>query len=412
MPSPPQSLRDFQQNGNCEKSKNNIEFDVDRHARHFAHLAHKLPPPYQAMSVNRLTILYFCVSALDLLDRLEFLGDKKRIIDYIYSYQFADFPRQAKSEISKSTTICEAADQDLNPEENSSKGGFHGYRLFCCGDRCEQGCFFEFTHIANTYTALMCLLILGDDLGKVDRHALGRQLKAWQCADGSFTCVTSPDRSDDAFLERDIRFVYCASVICYVLDLWDYVDLPAMRKFLLSSRCLLQGFGIAPGTESHGGCTYCALAALQLSGGLHDLARPDHLLDWLVHRQSEGFNGRVNKPPDSCYSFWCGSSLGLLGAESLVDSGSLLRFLKRCEFPHGGFLKTPQTMYPDILHSYYAVCGLSIAGYLDNKLEYELGISKRAICSRVFHPPKNAGRAGPLFWGAFASSGSSPSAGA
>ena len=33
---------------------------------------------------------------------------------------------------------------------------------------------------------------------------------------------------------------------------------------------------------------------------------------WLVNRQTNGFNGRVNKPSDSCYSFWIGSSLRVL----------------------------------------------------------------------------------------------------
>ena len=30
---------------------------------------------------------------------------------------------------------------------------------------------------------------------------------------------------------------------------------------------------------------------------------------WCVNRQTNGFNGRVNKPTDSCYSFWIGSTL-------------------------------------------------------------------------------------------------------
>jgi geranylgeranyl transferase type-1 subunit beta len=33
---------------------------------------------------------------------------------------------------------------------------------------------------------------------------------------------------------------------------------------------------------------------------------------WLVNRQTNGFNGRANKPSDSCYSFWIGSSLKVI----------------------------------------------------------------------------------------------------
>lgn len=33
------------------------------------------------------------------------------------------------------------------------------------------------------------------------------------------------------------------------------------------------------------------------------------LKSWCVNRQTNGFNGRANKPSDSCYSFWIGSTL-------------------------------------------------------------------------------------------------------
>jgi len=42
-------------------------------------------------------------------------------------------------------------------------------------------------------------------------------------------------------------------------------------------------------------------------------------IHWLVNRQIDGekdkggFNGRVNKPGDTCYSFWAGGALDILG---------------------------------------------------------------------------------------------------
>ena len=88
---------------------------------------------------------------------------------------------------------------------------------------------------------------------------------------------------------------------------------------------------------SHGGSTYCALAALYLMGELEKIPRPDHLLDWLIHRMNNGFHGRINKPSDTCYTFWCGASLGLLNASGLIEPGPVLDFLKRCDSPRGGF---------------------------------------------------------------------------
>ena len=32
---------------------------------------------------------------------------------------------------------------------------------------------------------------------------------------------------------------------------------------------------------------------------------------WLLNRQCPGFQGRPNKDPDTCYSFWVGASLAV-----------------------------------------------------------------------------------------------------
>ena len=40
-------------------------------------------------------------------------------------------------------------------------------------------------HIANTYVALVMLLILGDDLSRVRREAVQESLRKWQLEDGS-----------------------------------------------------------------------------------------------------------------------------------------------------------------------------------------------------------------------------------
>jgi geranylgeranyl transferase type-1 subunit beta len=35
----------------------------------------------------------------------------------------------------------------------------------------------------------------------------------------------------------------------------------------------------------------------------------ERLKQWCLNRQTTGFSGRVNKPWDTCYSFWIGSTL-------------------------------------------------------------------------------------------------------
>ena len=108
-------------------------------------------------------------------------------------------------------------------------GGFTGYPWPEGGiSDYDQG------HLANTYTALMILIICGDDLAKVDRDRVRIMLRGTQLADGRFCCVSA--QSSDGVAESDIRFVYCAAVIAAVLDVWDCIDVNKMQAFLQASQ--------------------------------------------------------------------------------------------------------------------------------------------------------------------------------
>jgi prenyltransferase beta subunit len=50
-----------------------------------------------------------------------------------------------------------------------------------------------------------------------------------------------------------------------------------------------------------------------------------------------GFQGRINKDPDTCYSFWIGATLKLLGGFDLVEFPMVKGFSLCCEAPTGGF---------------------------------------------------------------------------
>jgi geranylgeranyl transferase type-1 subunit beta len=85
----------------------------------------------------------------------------------------------------------------------------------------------------------------------------------------------------------------------------------------------------------------------------------------LFCRQVHGYQGRTNKDPDSCYSFWVGATLSLLGQFGDTDLPSTQTFLLRdCQQSAytGGFSKLPDC-YPDLLHTFYSLCWLSMAGY-------------------------------------------------
>lgn len=81
--------------------------------------------------------------------------------------------------------------------------------------------------------------------------------------------------------------------------------------------------------ESHGGTTFCAMAALQLSGQLEstfDVRTVERIKRWLLFRQVDGFNGRPNKPTDTCYSFWIGATLRMLDAFQFSDQRANRRY--------------------------------------------------------------------------------------
>ena len=156
------------------------------------------------------------------------------------------------------------------------------------------------------------------------------------------------------------------------------MDCAKATEYILASQAFDGGLGLAPGTEGHGGSTYTGLAALALMGELGRVTRKDAAIRWCIERQIGGFQGRPNKDEDTCYSFWLGASLAILGASSNIGAEAVGCFARCCQFGKGGFSKVPGS-YPDVLHSYFACAGLSIAGHAAlAPLDARFGISVRA----------------------------------
>lgn len=132
-----------------------------------------------------------------------------------------------------------------------------------------------------------------------------------------------------------------------------------------------------------GGSTYCALASLRLMGAVDEVLSPadvTELVHWLTQRQVGGFQGRPSKDPDSCYSFWVGGSLTLLGLGGLINGPALCAFLlEECQSEeYGGFAKEPG-LPPDLLHCYFGLCGLLFSGVEGlGDIDPTLGITLRA----------------------------------
>jgi geranylgeranyl transferase type-1 subunit beta len=113
--------------------------------------------------------------------------------------------------------------------------------------------------------------------------------------------------------------------------------------------------------ESHGGTTFCAVASLYLSGQMDLLSEKqlEKMKRWLLFRQEGGFQGRPNKPIDTCYSFWIGAALKIIGAFELSNFKENRNYIFSCQDTIvGGFSKWPGTT-SDPFHTYFGLCGLS-----------------------------------------------------
>ena len=220
-------------------------------------------------------------------------------------------------------------------------------------------------HLAMTYTALATLIILGDDLSRIDRKSISKGLKRMQNSDGSFTASFEAS-------ENDMRFVYCACAVAYMINDWSGIDEEATVKFITSSITYEGAFGQGHNLEAHGGSTYCAIASLALMGRLNDgtisKSVKDQAIRWCIWRLNEGFHGRPNKPDDTCYTFWIGGALRLLvnsGDEiepviKAIASKSHQFVLSTQDAIIGGMAKWPDMTSPDPLHTYLGLSGMSL----------------------------------------------------
>jgi hypothetical protein len=145
-----------------------------------------------------------------------------------------------------------------------------------------------------------------------------------------------------------------------------------------------------PLLESHAGSTFCGIATLVLLNKLDFVfgegsRKRARLLEWLLARQNFGFQGRPNKKSDTCYGYWVGASLSLLGAYSLVDIESNASFTLNTQSPIGGLSKWADH-HPDPLHTHLGLCALSLMGIGGLKdIHPGLGISRSA--AEVFESP-------------------------
>ncbi|XP_045538812.1 geranylgeranyl transferase type-1 subunit beta [Papilio machaon] len=317
-------------------NEENKELAHRQHVKYFMRFLNILPSSLSSHDSTRVTIAYFSVAGLDVLGSITSISIelRSRIIDWLYLLQVQ--PRKSDGDMS---TCGFQGSSTINIELDNANSHYR------CG------------HLAMTYTALCTLLALGDDLSRVNRKAIINGVKALQTEEGNFSATLSG-------CESDMRFVYCAACISYILNDWSGFNVEKATDYIIKSMGYDYGIAQCPELESHGGTTYCALATLSLTNRLDQLSeyQLDSLRRWLVFRQVDGFQGRPNKPVDTCYSFWVGASLKMLDMLHLTNYNSNKRYVYETQdYVVGGFSKWPDTC-TDPMHTYLGLAGLSLIG--------------------------------------------------
>ncbi|KAF9188622.1 Geranylgeranyl transferase type-1 subunit beta [Haplosporangium sp. Z 767] len=372
------------------------KFEREKHINYFKRSLQMLPGQYTSMDTHRMTLGMFALGGLELLGVLEEIvpeANRQAWIEWIYSQQRIPDPLAGEDELSDKNTELYGFGGPFSGLPFQDQSVAKGYQGCECG---AHSTVYDTAHITMTYTALLMLILLGDDLSRVAKEPILRSLRKLQQPNGCFIpCITDP--------ESDMRFLYCAAAISHILNDWSGFDRQAALQFIRGSQTYEHGISQSMYQEAHGGPTYCAIATLGLLGGealgdqktmVRNEGEAEDTFEerksragfvdkegtrrWCLLRQLTGFQGRANKAVDTCYSFWIGGALATLGSMDLVNYECNRSFLMDTQHgSFGGFGKWIDA-YPDVLHSYMGIAGLSLMGEPGIRpMDPLLNISKR-----------------------------------
>jgi len=216
-------------------------------------------------------------------------------------------------------------------------------------------------HLLYTLSAIQ-IMCTYDAVDRLDKAKVGTFIASLQQPDGSFV--------GDKWGEVDSRFSFCALASLCLLGELEKVDVDKAVEFVVRCMNFDGGFGCVPGSESHAGQIYCCVGVLSITRNLHQL-NPDLLGWWLCERQlpSGGLNGRPEKLPDVCYSWWVLASLKIIGKINWIDKEKLSAFILASQDDEiGGISDRPGDMV-DPFHTLFGIAGLSLLGFDSSTVE-------------------------------------------
>ena len=219
-------------------------------------------------------------------------------------------------------------------------------------------------HLLYTLSAVQ-LLVQFDRIDLIDKPNICSYIKELQQDDGSFM--------GDQWGEIDTRFSFCAVACLKLMNCLDVIDIDRATNFVMNCLNFDGGFGCIPGAESHAGQIYCCLGFLSLVQRLDnlDISTRNMLGWWLCERQldkSGGFNGRPEKLPDVCYSWWVLASLKILGKIQWINHEKLSKFILAAQDDETGGCADRPGNIPDPFHTLFGIAGLSLLNIYDENV--------------------------------------------
>lgn len=149
----------------------------------------------------------------------------------------------------------------------------------------------------------------------------------------------------------------------------DKINVEKARDFVLNCHNIDGGFGGMPGAESHAAYVFCCMGALKILGD-DELVDKDKLGLWLSRRQTQqgGFNGRPEKLPDVCYSWWILSSCYMIERQDWINLEKLKEYILLCQDTETGGIGDRPGNEVDVFHTFFGLTALSMMGHYDLEL--------------------------------------------
>ncbi|XP_032726021.1 geranylgeranyl transferase type-2 subunit beta isoform X4 [Lontra canadensis] len=215
-------------------------------------------------------------------------------------------------------------------------------------------CMSEYLRMSGIYWGLTVMDLMGQ-LHRMNREEILTFIKSCQHECGGIS----------ASIGHDPHLLYTLSAV-QILTLYDSINVIDVNKVVEYVQSLQKEDGSFAGdiwVATLALLIYCCTGFLAITSQLHQV-NSDLLGWWLCERQlpSGGLNGRPEKLPDVCYSWWVLASLKIIGRLHWIDREKLRSFILACQDEEtGGFADRPGDMV-DPFHTLFGIAGLSLLG--------------------------------------------------